>query len=123
MSKGASPGVSSRMAFKNLLEFKRTQLGLAIPSPEGGFPSCFETAPELPHLAGVPITGGGQGCESGVPSRALFQRSQRRSNAITPLKIQEHIELLENLSEGVVAKGMFVEGLTCLREALGPSQA
>ncbi|CAE8704832.1 unnamed protein product [Polarella glacialis] len=110
-----------------------SQSGAAIapPSPEGGFPS----SPEAPHAAG------GRGSTSHVlselndsmrvaatqvpkdeASKALFQRSRRRLTAITPLKIQEHVELLENLSKRVVAKDMAVEGLTCLREALGPLQ-
>ncbi|CAE8601758.1 unnamed protein product [Polarella glacialis] len=55
-------------------------------------------------------------------SNALFQGSQRRLNDITPLEIQEHIELLENLSMVVVAKDVVVVGLTCLKEALGPVQ-
>ncbi|CAE8631602.1 unnamed protein product, partial [Polarella glacialis] len=51
-------------------------------------------------------------------SKALFHRSPSRLNDITPLSIQEHVELLENLAK----RDMIVEGLTCLREALGPLQ-
>ncbi|CAE8734514.1 unnamed protein product [Polarella glacialis] len=125
MGKGASQGVSNRMAFKNLLELKRnsaqeskrnyeSQSGAAIapPSPEGGFPS----SPEAPHTAG------GRGSTSHVlsepndsmrvvvvatlvptaeASKALFLRSPSRLNDIIPLSIQEHVELLENLAKRV----------------------
>ncbi|CAE8625107.1 unnamed protein product [Polarella glacialis] len=110
-----------------------SQSGAAIapPSPEGGFPS----SPEAAHTAGGQGSTGHVRSEpkdsirvaaAQVPkdqaSKALFQRSPSRLNDITPLKIQEHVELLENLAKRVVAKDMVVEGLTCLREALGPLQ-
>eukprot|EP00442_Polarella_glacialis_P056193 CAMPEP_0115073718 /NCGR_PEP_ID=MMETSP0227-20121206/14939_1 /TAXON_ID=89957 /ORGANISM="Polarella glacialis, Strain CCMP 1383" /LENGTH=139 /DNA_ID=CAMNT_0002460603 /DNA_START=40 /DNA_END=459 /DNA_ORIENTATION=+ len=131
MSKGSSHGVCTRMAFQNLLEFKRNS--------DQEFKRNYEKQLTVSQEAGQ--TGGGQGSESDVPSQALdsvcvtpaqvpkveasdalFQRHQRRLNDITPVKIQEHVELLENLSKAVVAKDMVVEGLPSLRESLGPVQ-
>jgi hypothetical protein len=131
MSNGASHGVSNRMAFKNLLEFKRNS--------DQEFKRNFENRLKVNQEAGQ--TEGGQGSDSVAPRQAfdsvlvtpaqvpkveasdtLFQRHQRRLNGITPLKAQELVELLENLSKAVVAKDMVVEGLPSLRESLGPVQ-